>query len=105
MCCYVFTGYGNLRGLHKILKKGNTWEKLHERYLQQLQQISVVQGLVLTTTTVFITTNPPHENDIEYISSASYACLTESLVFSLFGLLFQASTSGFVFQKCNTAGV
>jgi hypothetical protein len=56
---------------------------------------------------VFISSNPPLANKVNYISSASYACLAESLVFSLFGLLFQlkVSASAFLFQKCSAAEV
>ncbi|KAG2357049.1 hypothetical protein BDR07DRAFT_1421459 [Suillus spraguei] len=107
ICCYVFTGRGDLHWLHDLLKEGNSWEVLHGRYVNQLNQVSTVQALVLTTTAVFITTNPPLGNDVDYTSHASYACLAESLVFSLFGLLFQlkTSTSVFIFQKRSTAEI
>ncbi|KAG2121989.1 hypothetical protein BD769DRAFT_1671065 [Suillus cothurnatus] len=72
---------------------------------QRLKQLSIgstmQQGLVLTTAAVFISSNPPLPKEVNYSSSASYACLAESLVFLLFGLLFQlkVSASGFIFQK------
>ncbi|KAG2064860.1 hypothetical protein BDR04DRAFT_1109520 [Suillus decipiens] len=105
MCCCIFTGHSNLEWLHNTLKKENTWETLHSQYLQQIQYISTVQGLVLTTAAVFITTTPPLLQDVDYISYASYACLAESLVFSLFGLLFQLKvyTSEIIFQPHSTA--
>ncbi|KAG2360574.1 hypothetical protein BDR07DRAFT_1461901 [Suillus spraguei] len=84
-------------------------QELHDRYLQRIQQISVVQGLVLATAAVFITTNPPSREvqDIDYTSPASYACLAESLVFSLFGILFQLQlyTSGSIFQEHGAATI
>jgi hypothetical protein len=62
---------------------------------------------VLTTAAVFISSNPPLVKEVNYASSVSYACLAESLVFSLFGLLFQlkVSASGFIFQKRNIVQV
>ncbi|KAG2064396.1 hypothetical protein BDR04DRAFT_1110164 [Suillus decipiens] len=105
MCCYIFTGHGDLHWLYNILKKRNTWENLHKQYLQQIQNMSNVQGLVLATAAVFTTTTPPLLQDVDYISHASYACLAESLVFSLFGLLFQLRvyTSAIIFQPHSAA--
>jgi hypothetical protein len=62
---------------------------------------------VLTTAAVFISSKPPLVDDVNYGSQASYACLAESLVFSLFGLLFQlkVSASGFLFQQRSAAEV
>ncbi|KAG2121785.1 hypothetical protein BD769DRAFT_1747165 [Suillus cothurnatus] len=107
ICCLVFTWHGDLHWLHDFLKEGNTWEERHSRYLTQLNQVSIVQGLVLTTAAVFISSNPPLVKEVNYASSASYACLAESLVFSLFGLLFQlkVSASGFIFQKRNVVQI
>ncbi|KAG1729473.1 hypothetical protein EDD22DRAFT_407635 [Suillus occidentalis] len=48
-------------------------------------------GLVLTTVAVFIFTQPPLKQ-INYAASGPYTLLSESLVFSLFGLLFQLYT-------------
>jgi hypothetical protein len=106
-CCFIFTWRSDLHWLHNLLKEGNTWEELHRQYLAQLNQVSTVQGLVLATAAVFISSNPPLANKVNYISSASYACLAESLVFSLFGLLFQlkVSASGFLFQKRSAAEI
>ncbi|KAG1807975.1 uncharacterized protein BJ212DRAFT_715158 [Suillus subaureus] len=101
ICCLIFTWHDDLHWLHDLLKEGNTWEELHRQYLTQLNQVSIVQGLVLTTAAVFISSNPPLAKQVNYASSASYACMAESLVFSLFGLLFQlkASASGFLFKS------
>ncbi|KAG1803985.1 uncharacterized protein BJ212DRAFT_1395428, partial [Suillus subaureus] len=101
MCCFIFTWRSDLQWLHALLKEGKNWEELHHQYLTQLNQISIVQGLVLTTAAVFISSNPPLVTEVDYTSHASYACLAESLVFSLFGLLFQlkVSASGFLFQR------
>ncbi|KAG2119365.1 hypothetical protein DEU56DRAFT_984572 [Suillus clintonianus] len=106
-CCFIFTWRGDLVWLHNLLKEGNTWEELHQQYLTQLNQMSIVQGLVLTTAAVFISSNPPLSKDVNYTSNASYACLAESLVFSLFGLLFQlrVSAGGILFQKRHAANI
>ncbi|KAG2064404.1 hypothetical protein BDR04DRAFT_264060 [Suillus decipiens] len=95
--CIYYISNGHANPQHKR----GTGKRLHDRYLQRIQQISVVQGLVLTTAAVFTTTVPPLPQDVDYISHASYACLAESLVFSLFGLLFQLKlyTSGSIFQE------
>ncbi|KAG1744813.1 hypothetical protein EDB19DRAFT_2037837 [Suillus lakei] len=105
LCCFIFTWRGDLVWLHNFLKEGDTWVELHRQYLTQLNQVSTVQGLVLATAAVFISSNPPLMKAVNYTSNASYACLAESLVFSLFGLLFQlkASASGFFFQKRSAA--
>lgn len=107
LCCLIFTWRSDLHWLHNLLAEGNTWEELHRQYLTQLNQVSIVQGLVLTTTAVFISSNPPLRADVNYTSQASYACLAESLVFSLFGLLFQLriSAAGFLFQKRSAAEI
>ncbi|KIK43477.1 hypothetical protein CY34DRAFT_803826 [Suillus luteus UH-Slu-Lm8-n1] len=107
LCCLIFTWRGDLHWLHNLLKEGNTWEELHRQYLTQLNQVSIVQGLVLTTAAVFISSNPPLRADVNYTSHASYACLAESLVFSLFGLLFQLriSAAGFLFQDRSAAEI
>jgi len=56
---------------------------------------------VLTTAAIFISTTPPLVKDVNYTSNASYACLAESLIFSLFGLLSQlkASGAGILYRK------
>ncbi|KAG2145737.1 hypothetical protein BD769DRAFT_1636424, partial [Suillus cothurnatus] len=111
ICCLIFTWRSDLQWLHGLLKirKGDTyqWEELHRQYLAQLNQVSTVQGLVLATAAVFISSNPPLPKEVNYSSAASYACLAESLVFSLFGLLFQlkVSASGFIFQKHSAAEI
>ncbi|KAG2088759.1 uncharacterized protein F5147DRAFT_418091 [Suillus discolor] len=107
ICCFVFTWRSDLHWLYDLLREGNTWEELHRQYLTQLNQVSTVQGLVLATAAVFISSNPPLVNDVDYTSKASYACLAESLVFSLFGLLFQlkVSAAGILFQKRSAAEI
>ncbi|KAG1727425.1 hypothetical protein EDB19DRAFT_2042858 [Suillus lakei] len=107
LCCFIFTWRGDLVWLHDFLKEGDTWVELHRQYLTQLNQVSTVQGLVLATAAVFISSNPPLVKDVDYASNASYACLAESLIFSLFGLLFQlrASANGFLFQKRSAAEI
>ncbi|KAG2034679.1 hypothetical protein BDR03DRAFT_593881 [Suillus americanus] len=107
MCCLIFTWRSDLNWLYNLLKEGNNWEELHRQYMTQLNQVSTVQALVLTTTAVFMSSNPPLVNDVDYSSPASYACLAESLVFSLFGLLFQlrVSASGFLFQRRSAAEI
>ncbi|KAG1869411.1 hypothetical protein DFJ58DRAFT_765990 [Suillus subalutaceus] len=107
ICCLIFTWHDDLHWLHNLLKEGNTWEELHRQYLTQVDKVTIVQGLVLTTAAVFISSNPPLVKEVNYSSSASYACMAESLVFSLFGLLFQlkASASGFLFQKRSAAEI
>jgi hypothetical protein len=107
LCCLIFTWHGDLHWLHDLLKEGNNWEELHRQYLTQLNQVSTAQGLVLATAAVFISSNPPLVKDVDYTSDVSYACLAESLVFSLFGLLLQlkVSASGMLFQKRHTADV
>ncbi|KAG1894652.1 uncharacterized protein F5891DRAFT_1194955 [Suillus fuscotomentosus] len=107
ICCFIFTWRSDLHWLHDLLKEGNSWEELHSRYLTQLNQVSTVQGLVLATAAVFISSNPPLAKDVNYISNSSYACLAESLIFSLFGLLFQlkVSASGIIFQQRSAAKI
>ncbi|KAG1863180.1 hypothetical protein DFJ58DRAFT_725080 [Suillus subalutaceus] len=107
MCCLIFTWRSDLHWLYDFLKEGNNWEELHRQYLTQLNQVSTVQALVLTTAAVFMSSKPPLVDDVDYSSPASYACLAESLVFSLFGLLFQlkVSASGFIFQKRSAAEI
>ncbi|KAG1803991.1 uncharacterized protein BJ212DRAFT_1549110 [Suillus subaureus] len=103
ICCLIFTWRSDLQWLHALLKEGNNWEELHRQYLTQLNQ----QGLVLATAAVFISSNPPLVTEVDYTSHVSYACLAESLVFSLFGLLLQlkVSASGILFQKRSAAEV
>jgi hypothetical protein len=105
LCCLIFTWRSDLHWLHDVLKEENKWEELHRQYQVQLNQVSTVQALVLTTAAVFISSKPPLVDDVNYGSQASYACLAESLVFSLFGLLFQlkVSASGFLFQQRSAA--
>ncbi|KAG0701825.1 hypothetical protein DFH29DRAFT_1069455 [Suillus ampliporus] len=89
ICCFVFTLRGDLQWLYYLLSKGDNWEQMHSQYLTLLGQVSTVQGLVLATVAIFLCSVPPVSDDIDYISRLSYACLAESLVFSLFGLLYQ----------------
>lgn len=87
----------------EIFREPNGWENFHTEYLKQINQCSTVQGLVLTTVAVFISTLPPLKQ-INYAASGPYTLLSESLVFSLFGLLFQLYTSvvGQSYQKQKT---
>ncbi|KAG1837579.1 hypothetical protein DFJ58DRAFT_749448 [Suillus subalutaceus] len=103
----MFTWHSDLHSLYDLLKEEKDWEELHRQYLTQLNHVSTVQGLVLATSAVFISSNPPLAQDVDYTSHASYACLAESLVFSLFGLLLQlkVSASGILFQKPSTAEI
>jgi len=59
--------------------------------------------LLLTTVALFITTSPPLKQ-VDYAADGPYLLLSESLVFSLFGLLFQLYTSvvGQSYQKKKT---
>jgi hypothetical protein len=87
----------------EIFREPNGWENFHTLYLTQINQLSTVQGLVLTTVAVFISTPPPLKQ-INYAADGPYTLLSESLVFSLFGLLFQLYTSvvGQSYQKQKT---
>ncbi|KAG0694973.1 hypothetical protein DFH29DRAFT_296079 [Suillus ampliporus] len=107
ICCFIFTFRGDLHWLHDFLKEGNNWEQLHGQYLTQLSYLSTVQGLLLATAAVFLSSNPPTQGHLDYTSDASYACLAESLVFSLFGLLFQlrAFATGFIFRRREAAEI
>ncbi|KAG2062746.1 hypothetical protein BDR04DRAFT_1164700, partial [Suillus decipiens] len=57
----------------------------------------------LTTVAIFISTRPPLDQ-INYVADGPYTLLSESLVFSLFGLLLQLFTSvvGQTYQKQRT---
>jgi hypothetical protein len=87
----------------EIFREPDGWENFHTLYLTQINQLSTVQGLVLTTVAVFISTPPPLRQ-INYAADGPYTLLSESLVFSLFGLLLQLFTSvvGQTYQKQNT---
>lgn len=87
----------------EIFREPGGWENFHIQYIKQISQLSTVQGLVLTTVAVFISTKPPLDQ-INYAAGGPYTLLSESLVFSLFGLLFQLYTSivGQSYQKQKT---
>ncbi|OAX34178.1 hypothetical protein K503DRAFT_774838 [Rhizopogon vinicolor AM-OR11-026] len=101
--CFCLTFHTTLDFMWEIFKEPKGWENFHVQYLVQLNQLSTVQGLVLTTVAVFITTSPPLKQ-INYGADSPYLLLSESLVFSLFGLLFQLYTSvvGQSYQKKKT---
>lgn len=101
--CFCLTFHSNLDFMWEIFREPNGWESFHTLYLTQISQLSTVQGLVLTTVAVFITTAPPL-HQIDYTASGPYTLLSESLVFSLFGLLFQLyiSVVGQSYQKQKT---
>ncbi|KAG2753608.1 hypothetical protein P692DRAFT_201862083 [Suillus brevipes Sb2] len=101
--CICLTLHWDLEFMWEIFREPNGWENFHDLYLKQINQCSTVQGLVLTTVAVFISTLPPLKQ-IDYAASGPYTLLSESLVFSLFGLLFQLYTSvvGHSYQKQKT---
>jgi len=101
--CFCLTFHSSLDFMWDIFKDPKGWENFHGQYLAQLNQLSTVQGLVLTTVAIFMTTSPPLKQ-IDYVVYAPYTLLSESLVFSLFGLLFQLYTSvvGQSYQKKKT---
>ncbi|KAG1759782.1 hypothetical protein EDD22DRAFT_971482 [Suillus occidentalis] len=101
--CFCLTFHWNLDFMWEIFREPNGWENFHTLYLTQINQLSTVQGLVLTTVAVFISTPPPLKQ-INYAADGPYTLLSESLVFSLFGLLFQLYTSvvGQGYQKQKT---
>ncbi|KAJ8593446.1 hypothetical protein M405DRAFT_858938 [Rhizopogon salebrosus TDB-379] len=103
MICFLLTFHSNLDFMWEVFKDPKGWKNFHIQYLAQLNQLSTVQGLVLTTVAVFITTSPPLQ-EINYSADGPYLLLSESLVFSLFGLLFQLYTSvvGQSYQKKKT---
>ncbi|KAG2034674.1 hypothetical protein BDR03DRAFT_964660 [Suillus americanus] len=72
--CFCLTFHSNLDFMWEIFREPN------------------VQGLLLTTVAVFISTPPPL-HQIDYAADGPYTLLSESLVFSLFGLLLQLFTS------------
>ncbi|KAG2753609.1 hypothetical protein P692DRAFT_20828565 [Suillus brevipes Sb2] len=101
--CICLTLHSDLEFMWEIFREPNGWETFHNLYLIQINQLSTVQGLVLTTVAVFISTQPPLKQ-INYAANGPYTLLSESLVFSLFGLLFQLYTSvvGQSYQKKKT---
>ncbi|KAG1837575.1 hypothetical protein DFJ58DRAFT_144820 [Suillus subalutaceus] len=101
--CFCLTFHSNLDFMWEIFREPNGWENFHTLYLTQINQLSTVQGLVLTTVAVFISTPSPLKQ-IDYSADGPYTLLSESLVFSLFGLLLQLFTSvvGQTYQKQST---
>lgn len=101
--CFCLTFHSNLDFMWEIFREPNGWENFHTLYLTQINQLSTVQGLLLTTVAVFISTPPPL-HQINYAADGPYTLLSESLVFSLFGLLLQLFTSvvGQSYQKQKT---
>ncbi|KAG1837576.1 hypothetical protein DFJ58DRAFT_144832 [Suillus subalutaceus] len=98
--CFGLTFHSNLDFMWEIFQEPNGWENFHTLYLTQINQLSTVQGLLLTTVAVFISTPSPLKQ-IDYSADGPYTLLSESLVFSLFGLLLQLFTSvvGQTYQK------
>ncbi|KAG2119363.1 hypothetical protein DEU56DRAFT_123781 [Suillus clintonianus] len=103
MMCFCLTFHWDLNFMWEIFREPQGWEDFHVQYLSQINQLSTVQGLVLTTVAVFISTPPPVKQ-IDYTAYGPYTLLSESLVFSLFGLLFQLyiSVIGQSYQKRKT---
>ncbi|KAG0701823.1 hypothetical protein DFH29DRAFT_541382 [Suillus ampliporus] len=101
--CFCLTFHSSLDFMWEVFREPNGWESFHVQYLVQLNQLSTIQGLVLTTVAVFISTPPPLKQ-INYAADGPYTLLSESLVFALFGLLFQLYTSvvGQSYQKRKT---
>ncbi|KAG2346347.1 hypothetical protein BDR05DRAFT_959190 [Suillus weaverae] len=103
MMCFCLTLHSNLDFMWEIFRERDGWEHFHTLYLAQIHQLSTVQGLVLTTVAVFISTPPPLKQ-IDYADDVPYTLLSESLVFALFGLLSQLyiSVVGQSYQKQKT---
>ncbi|KAG2140248.1 uncharacterized protein EDB93DRAFT_1252882 [Suillus bovinus] len=101
--CFCLAFHSDLNFMWDIFREPDGWENFHALYLTQINQLSTVQGLVLTTVAVFISTPPPLKQ-IDYAADGPYTLLSESLVFSLFSLLFQLYTSvvGHSYQKQKT---
>ncbi|KAG1724692.1 uncharacterized protein EDB91DRAFT_121818 [Suillus paluster] len=91
--CFCLTFHSNLDFMWEIFQEPKGWESFHIKYLAQLNQLSTVQGLLLTTVAVFISTPAPLPQIVNYGAGGPYTLLSESLVFSLFGLLFQLYVS------------
>ncbi|KAG1779923.1 hypothetical protein EV702DRAFT_46120 [Suillus placidus] len=103
MMCFCLTLHSDLDFMWEIFREPDGWEHFHTLYLAQIHQLSTVQGLVLTTVAVFISTPPPLKQ-IDYADDVPYTLLSESLVFALFGLLSQLyiSVVGQSYQKQKT---
>ncbi|KAG2739278.1 hypothetical protein P692DRAFT_20220145 [Suillus brevipes Sb2] len=93
--CFCLTFHWNLDFMWEIFREPNGWENFHTLYLTQINQLSTV---------AFIISTPSPLPQIDYTASGPYTLLSESLVFSLFGLLFQLYTSvvGQSYQKQKT---
>ncbi|KAG1794789.1 uncharacterized protein HD556DRAFT_1367113 [Suillus plorans] len=95
--CYIFVADSNLQTFWKKVSRDSSkgWEDYHAEYFDFLNRISTVQGLLLTTSAVFISTAAPL-SILNYAADIPYACLSESLVFALFGLFLQLFVSAYL---------
>ncbi|KAG2098761.1 uncharacterized protein F5147DRAFT_357605 [Suillus discolor] len=95
--CYIFVADSNLESFWKRISRDSSkgWKDYHAEYFEFLNRISTVQGLLLTTTAVFISTAAPL-SILNYAADIPYACLSESLVFALFGLFLQLFVSAYL---------
>ncbi|KAF8658189.1 hypothetical protein AX16_002111 [Volvariella volvacea WC 439] len=71
------------------------WEKSNERIIQRLENQNIVGGLLLATVAVFITTEPPRPELVQYVKNLPYIFLLIS-----FSLTIGSILSGSAIQAC-----
>ncbi|KAG1817814.1 hypothetical protein EV424DRAFT_1540284 [Suillus variegatus] len=94
--CYIFVGDSNLQTFWEKVSRDSSkgWGDYHAEYFDFLNCIST-SGLLLTTSAVFISTAAPL-SILNYAADIPYTCLSESLVFALFGLFLQLFVSAYL---------
>lgn len=101
--CYIFVADSNLENFWKKISKDGSkgWKDYHAEYFDFLNRISTAQGLLLATAAVFTSTPAPLPI-LNYAADIPYACLSESLVFALFGLFLQLFVSAYLGPRYQT---
>jgi len=85
---FLATGEGNLSSFRTEISTPDGWERFHSRYRATLPPTMAAQGLVLSTTVVFLTTSTPVPF-VSYTDPKVYGALSSAFALSLAGLVFQ----------------
>ncbi|KAF9458507.1 hypothetical protein BDZ94DRAFT_1325446 [Collybia nuda] len=99
--CLLSIGHRSLRHTYPHITCGQQlWDESRALLQNRVENTTVVCGLLLATTAVFLTTLPPSQPTLDYLVVGPYICILLSFGLALGGLI-MGSAIIFVTSTCN----
>ncbi|CAL1699202.1 unnamed protein product [Somion occarium] len=100
--CLLSLGHANLKTVWRVCntEDKSDWLNKKKRLLDRIENITVIAGLLLTSTSAFATTLPPLTPLFDYTTTAPYICSLASFG-SVLGSLIVGSSVLFMLAKCS----